>query len=186
MHSSTWINTFSYFPPKLYKNTLIFVWRPCKCVNSLNSIAKCIHGISEPRIRCRSINTERFMSCVIYNWSTKHLVCYKAGPLFPQNNSSVLLSPTCFSLAHIDCICVVLFGAAGVKGSKVNGCRASSTRQPPVSEANMRHIYWRRKFHVFLQTAPVRLRFPFAVLRSIPTERGQACIMTLTSQDSLD
>lgn len=136
----------------------------------------------------RSINMECFMQYQYVNvlCCTNTFLCYKAGSLFAQNNSSVLLSSTYFSLAHIDSICVVLFVAAGVKGSKVNGCRASSTRQPPVSGANMRHIYWRRKFHVFLQTAPVRLRFLFTVLRSIPTERGQACIMTLTSQDSLD
>lgn len=45
------------------------------------------------------------------------------------------------ALAHGDGICVVLFSAAGLKGSKVNGCRASSTRQPPVSDANARRAH---------------------------------------------
>ena len=111
-------------------------------------------------------------------------MCYNALPLFPQ--SSVLKpSNVCFPLLKLTVLVLSCLMPEGLKDSKVNGCRATSTKQPPVSEANMRHAFW-RKFHVFLQTAPVRLRFPFAVPRSVPTERGQACIMTLTSQDSLD
>lgn len=74
-------------------------------------------------------------------WAKGHFLCFKGNLLLLQNNSSVLLSPThsfSRSLTHIDGICVVLFAAAGPKGSKVNGCRASSTRKPPVSEANVR------------------------------------------------
>lgn len=70
-----------------------------------------------------SINMQRtyricmLISCVISKWSTKHFLQHKAGSLFPLNNGPALLKPhTFFPLAHTDCICVVLFGAAGGKG----------------------------------------------------------------------
>lgn len=75
--------------------------------------------------------------------STEHLL-FQREPSASSEPQFSALRPRAFpSPAPADAICVVLFGAAGPKGSEVNGCRASSTGQPPVWGANARRLHWR-------------------------------------------
>lgn len=118
-----------------------------------------------------------------------HVLVSGTSAVSPREPSAtLLLQPVLVPvLALAEGICVVWLGAAGAEGPPKStgvafpppGSHPSPVPTRVAFRDNGSHACWLRQL-------PSARASPSAARRSIPTERGQACIMTLTSQDSLD